>query len=118
MEENGSHVPDVEPTTTERQKPACDAKSRSVRRYWRGSLTSVSIAATTPVKSYVVWIPANNKAMYGMSMIENLATISKFGIQEFAKKENERWTCPQCGEIVCVHHPDCGSCGHVWNKKQ
>lgn len=56
------------------------------------------------------------KTGYGMSMIENLASISKFGIHEFVKKENERWTCRQCGEIVCVHKPACCSCGHLWNQ--
>jgi hypothetical protein len=58
------------------------------------------------------------KARYGMSMIENLASIHKFGIQEFIKKEKQRWSCCQCGEILCVHKPECSSCGHVWNQSQ
>ena len=56
------------------------------------------------------------KAKYGMSMIENLASICKFGIQEFVIKENKRWTCHQCGEMVCVHKTECCYCGHAWNQ--
>lgn len=55
------------------------------------------------------------KAIYGMSMIENLANINNYGIQAFVIKENQRWRCCQCGEILCVHKPECTSCGHVWN---
>lgn len=56
------------------------------------------------------------RTKYGMSMIENLKSISKSGINEFAKKENVRWACRQCGEMVCVHKPACCSCGRVWNQ--
>lgn len=53
------------------------------------------------------------KAKYGMSMIENLAGISKTGIEAFVETENKRWACHRCGEIVCVHKPECCSCGQV-----
>lgn len=58
------------------------------------------------------------KAKYGMSMIKNLAEICKVGLQEFVINENERWACQQCGEVICVHKPDCCSCGHAWNPKK
>lgn len=58
------------------------------------------------------------KTKYGMSMIENLAGVNQSGIQEFVIKENERWTCRQCGEVICVHKPECCSCGHVWNQNK
>lgn len=70
-----------------------------------------------PCKS-LLHLDSRYKAKYAMSMIENLASICKFGIQEFVKKEIERWTCQQCGEVICVHKPDCSSCGHVWNPKK
>jgi ribosomal protein L37E len=53
-----------------------------------------------------------------MSMIENLATIKKIGIEEFVKEENKRWSCRQCGELLCVHKPECSCCGHIWNQNQ
>jgi hypothetical protein len=51
---------------------------------------------------------------YGMSMIDNLVNIRKFGIRQFMRSEKERWTCPECGELLCVHKPQCLSCGHTW----
>ena len=54
------------------------------------------------------------KTKYGMSMIDNLENIQKFGIRRFIRNEKERWACPQCGEIICVHKPQCLSCQHKW----
>ena len=51
---------------------------------------------------------------YGMSMIANLETIRQFGMSNFIKRESEKWKCVKCGEIICVHDMECGSCGHRW----
>jgi hypothetical protein len=54
------------------------------------------------------------RSKYGMSMIENLSNIKKFGIRRFVRSENEKWRCLQCGEMLCVHKPQCLSCGRTW----
>jgi hypothetical protein len=54
------------------------------------------------------------RTKYGMSMIGNLENIRKFGIRHFIKTEKERWSCPECGEILCVHKPQCLYCQHTW----
>ena len=54
------------------------------------------------------------RTTYGMSVIDNLENIRKLGIRRFIRTEKERWTCPQCGELLCVHKPQCISCGHEW----
>jgi uncharacterized OB-fold protein len=46
-----------------------------------------------------------------MSMIENLEYIQKNGIDNFLKKERERWKCSKCGGIICVHNKKCYTCG-------
>jgi hypothetical protein len=51
---------------------------------------------------------------YGMSMIENLENIRSLGIRRFVTNEKERWTCPECGETICVHEPQCLSCEYKW----
>lgn len=51
---------------------------------------------------------------YGMSMVENLEYMKSFGIGRFVRKEKQKWTCPKCGEILCVHEPRCPSCQHKW----
>ena len=54
------------------------------------------------------------RTKYGMSMIDNLNNIKKSGIRQFVRDEKEKWTCPECGEIICVHKPQCLSCEHKW----
>ena len=48
---------------------------------------------------------------YGMSMIENLIQIEETGIRQFVRNENSRWACPVCGDLICVHRPECLNCG-------
>jgi len=59
-------------------------------------------------------IPSDLIAPCGMSMIDNLMMISESGIRDFVRKEKEKWTCPECGELLCVHRPACLNCGHEW----
>jgi len=51
------------------------------------------------------------RAKYGMSMIENLENIRKYGIRKFLENEKVRWTCSECGGAICVHKGYCYSCG-------
>jgi hypothetical protein len=54
------------------------------------------------------------RTKYGMSMIDNLVHIKKFGIRHFMRNEKERWACPECSQLLCVHKPQCLICGHKW----
>lgn len=56
------------------------------------------------------------RTKYGMSMIENLENIRKFGIRKFLVSEKTRWTCPECGGTICVHNRYCSSCGKIDKK--
>ena len=51
------------------------------------------------------------RALYRMSMVENLEYIKEHGIEEFLKKEEEKWKCPQCGAVICCHNGICFQCG-------
>lgn len=51
------------------------------------------------------------RTKYGMSMIENLASIRELGLGEFAARERVRWTCPGCGGVLCAHKPERVYCG-------
>jgi rubrerythrin len=57
------------------------------------------------------------KKNYGMSVIDNLMDIKEYGIRQFVRNQNEKWLCPECGEIVCIHKPECPSCGRTWRKQ-
>lgn len=48
---------------------------------------------------------------YGESPIENLKTINTIGIQAFSENEVQKWICPQCGKLRCVHRNHCLNCG-------
>ncbi len=49
-------------------------------------------------------------ARYHMSMIENLKFIKEHGIESFLEKEEEKWRCPECGEVICCHNGFCLNC--------
>lgn len=51
---------------------------------------------------------------YGMSMIDNLNSIQSIGIREFIENEIEKWRCPDCGDMICVHKPVCMYCNYKW----
>ena len=50
------------------------------------------------------------RTKYHMSMIENLHNIEKDGMSTFLLNEKIRWTCKECGNIVCVHQHICLVC--------
>lgn len=54
------------------------------------------------------------RTKYGMSMIGNLENIRKSGMNHFIAAEKEKWTCPKCGEIICVHEAHCLFCRYEW----
>ena len=54
------------------------------------------------------------RTKYGTSPIDNLISVEKFGIHNFVETENLKWTCPECGGMICMHKPYCLSCGYVW----
>jgi hypothetical protein len=51
------------------------------------------------------------RTKYLMSMLENLESIKIVGLVAFVKREGERWHCPQCGGVICVHRHCCFTCG-------
>jgi uncharacterized OB-fold protein len=44
-------------------------------------------------------------------MLENLKNIKELGIRRFVKNEKDRWSCRECGGIICVHRGYCIECG-------
>lgn len=55
-------------------------------------------------------LDARYKKNYQMGMIENLKFIKEHGMDSFLKHEAERWTCKNCGEIICIHRDTCLKC--------
>jgi len=53
-------------------------------------------------------------------MIENLNFIKENGMEDFLKRESEKWKCAGCGGTICCHNGLCLSCDMdtlIQNKK-
>jgi hypothetical protein len=53
------------------------------------------------------------RSNYGMSVIDNLLMIKTSGIRKFVASERQRWVCSTCGGALCVHEPQCPTCGRL-----
>jgi len=84
----------------------CQRISRNKAKYCFGCDTFPCDALAHLDKRY--------RTKYGMSMVDNLVRIREFGIRRFIRDEKEKWACPACAEILCVHQPQCLSCGRTW----
>lgn len=51
------------------------------------------------------------RTKYHMSMIENLSFLEEHGMERFLEQEEEKWSCPECGGVICCHNGLCLSCG-------
>jgi len=59
---------------------------------------------------YLEALDKRYREKYDMSMIENLNFIKEKGIERFLEQQKEKYTCPKCGGIICVHNKKCYSC--------
>ena len=50
------------------------------------------------------------RTKYHLSMITNLEFIKEYGMQAFLDQETPKWTCPECGSLICCHNGLCLNC--------
>ena len=48
---------------------------------------------------------------YGMSMVENLKEIEEKGMVSFLINQENKYKCPECGDVMSVHNRKCYKCG-------
>ena len=65
---------------------------------------------------YLARLDKRYRTKYGTSPVENLLRIKDIGIDRYLAEEQQKWTCPECGGLLCMHKPQCLSCGYAWNK--
>ena len=51
------------------------------------------------------------RKQYDMSTLENLKELKEKGAKEFLKRQEEKYRCSQCGDVISVHDGKCYSCG-------
>lgn len=65
----------------------------------------------------VLHLDKRYRLKYATSPVQNLSSIQKGGLARFLCTEARKWTCPQCGGTLCMHAPECPSCGYRWNRE-
>lgn len=50
------------------------------------------------------------RRQYGEALLDTLAYLKAHGMQALQAREATRWTCPACGETLCVHASECPAC--------
>jgi len=50
------------------------------------------------------------RTKYHTSLINNLVTISKTGMESFLSNEARKWSCPNCGSLLSIHRESCLKC--------
>lgn len=47
---------------------------------------------------------------YHTKLIENLLYAKDKGVEAFLAMDKKRWTCGECGGVICVHDDECTEC--------
>ena len=50
---------------------------------------------------------------YGMSMINNLEFIKKYGITYFIEDQYTKYACSKCGNLISIHNKKCFKCDKI-----
>jgi predicted RNA-binding Zn-ribbon protein involved in translation (DUF1610 family) len=50
------------------------------------------------------------RTRYEMSLIENLTKIREAGVETWLGQQRKRFTCPNCGDVICIHDGTCYVC--------
>jgi len=58
------------------------------------------------------------RTYYRTSMIDNLKFIQKNGTTKFLEKEEKKWQCKKCGELICCHNGLCFKCDFAKLKRK
>ena len=99
---------------TQKSKCRTTCKIRKCERASKGNTKYCSDRCVSFPCARLKQLDKRYRTKYGMSMIDNLKMINAFGIRLFIRNEKEKWICPECGELICVHRPTCHSCGYKW----
>lgn len=78
-----------------------------------GEVSFCSECSLYPCK-YILNLDKRYQHSYGISVIENLNAIRDHGMSNFVQQQERRWSCANCGEVLCMHNPVCLNCGMAW----
>lgn len=84
---------------------------RSCKKLSKHEIQSCSECNTMPCEK-LEHLDKRYRERYGMSMVENLKLLKEKGMNEFLQSQAQKYTCPNCGDVICVHDAKCFSCGY------
>jgi hypothetical protein len=100
---------------TQKMKSCLACHIKNCEKVQSGSVTYCFECSQYPCDQ-VKHLDKRYRTKYGTSVIENLSTIQENGMDVLLKQELLKWTCPECGALLCMHKPQCLACGYEWNK--
>ncbi len=50
------------------------------------------------------------RTKYATDIRENQRTIKTQGLDAFLSQQKQRWTCPKCDSLICMHRGTCDTC--------
>ncbi len=98
-----------------RPKTRVVCKIKTCETLANGKLEYCSSACEQFPCAVLLHLDKRYRTKYGCSPVENVLNIQKLGMPKFLGNEAEKWTCPQCGGLLCMHHPLCPACGYAWH---
>jgi predicted RNA-binding Zn-ribbon protein involved in translation (DUF1610 family) len=84
---------------------------RGCKKLSERQIQSCSKCDTMPCEK-LAHLDKRYRERYGTSMVENLKQLKSKGIDEFLKSQAEKYTCPNCGDVICVHDAKCLACDY------
>src|SRR5512142_1294853 len=98
----------------DKPKTGVVCKIKTCAKMATGKLEDCSACGEFPC-GVLLHLDKRYRLKYATSPVENLRIIKMIGAAKFVKDEALKWTCPQCGAVLCMHQPQCGSCGYAWH---
>ena len=84
---------------------------RGCKKLSKHQIQSCSECDTMPCEK-LAHLDKRYSERYSMSMVENLKLLKAKGMDDFLKSQAEKYTCPNCGDVFCVHDSKCLACGY------
>ena len=88
---------------------------RGCKKLSKHEIKSCSECDTMPCEK-LAHLDKRYREHYDMSMVENLKLLKDKDMDGFLKSQAEKYTCPSCGDVICVHDAKCFSCGYKKKK--
>jgi hypothetical protein len=85
---------------------------RGCTKLRKHEIQSCSQCDTMPCK-HLAHLDKRYRERYNMSMVENIKELKTKGMDSFLEDQQQKYRCPNCGDIICVHDRKCYSCGFV-----